>query len=129
MSHTILVIDDTLRILEITKYFLEQEGYKVITTPDPLKGLEIARAGGIDLIVLDIMMPVMNGYQVAKELQRDENTSTIPIIMLTAKAVIEHTHKTFFYGLYGYLAKPFERRVLVRKVNSILRLTKEKSEK
>ncbi|MDQ7780361.1 MAG: response regulator [Planctomycetota bacterium] len=122
-AKTVLVVDDTIRILEITRYFLEQEGYAVVTTPDPVKGLEIARLGGIDVVILDIMMPGMNGYQVAEALQGDEKTRTIPIIMLTAKAVIEHTPKTFFYGMYGVMSKPFQRATLIRKVNEILELT------
>jgi two-component system alkaline phosphatase synthesis response regulator PhoP len=124
MSHTILAIDDSKKILDIIKYFLEQEGYSVKAVADPLEGIKIAKAGGIDLILLDIMMPGMDGYSVCDALKKDETAKDIPVIMLTAKAIILHTPKDFFYGLYGFLAKPFSKQQLTKVVSEALRLTK-----
>jgi len=123
MSHTILAIDDSKKILDIIKYFLEQEGYAVKAVPDPLEGIKIAKAGGIDLILLDIMMPGMDGYTVCDTLKKDDATKDIPVVMLTAKAIILHTPKDFFYGLYGFLAKPFSKQQLTKVVSEALRLT------
>ncbi|MBI3267643.1 MAG: response regulator [Planctomycetes bacterium] len=119
MPHSILIIDDTVHILEITKHFLQQEGYEVFTASDPYKGIERAKQGGIDLIILDIMMPGLNGYQVFEILKKDSGTVSIPVIMLTARAVIENTPRPFFYGLYGVLSKPFQRWRLVQMVKDI----------
>ena len=119
MPHSILIIDDTVHILEITKHFLQQEGYEVFTASDPYKGIERAKQGGVDLIILDIMVPGLNGYQVFEILKKDPTTVSIPVIMLTARAVIENTPRPFFYGLYGVLSKPFQRWRLVQMVKDI----------
>ena len=127
MPSTILAIDDSTKILEILKYFLEQDGYLVKTCSDPAKGLELAQAGGIDLILLDIMMPGMDGYTVFDKLKKSAPTKETPVIMLTAKAIILHTPKDFFYGLYGFLAKPFSKQQLLKVVSEALKVTKTKS--
>ncbi|HLY72939.1 MAG TPA: response regulator, partial [Planctomycetota bacterium] len=93
MSHTILAIDDSKKILDIIKYFLENEGYGVKAVGDPFEGIQVAQQGGIDLILLDIMMPGMDGYTVFDNLKKDSRTREVPVIMLTAKAIILHTPK------------------------------------
>jgi len=124
MAQTILAIDDSKKILDIIKYFLEGDGYGVKIASDPLEGLKVAKAGGVDLILLDIMMPGMDGYTVCDTLKKDPATKEVPVIMLTAKAIILHTPKDFFYGLYGFLAKPFSKQQLLKVVSEALRITK-----
>jgi len=128
MAYTILAVDDTKKILDIIRYFLEQEGYVVKTAMDPVEGIRIAQQSHVDLILLDIMMPAMDGYSVCDQFKKDPKTRDIPIIMLTAKAIIMHTPKDFFYGLYGFLSKPFSRQQLVKITTDILRITKAKEE-
>lgn len=128
MAYTILAIDDTKKILDIIRYFLEQEGYIVKTASDPLEGIKIAQDEPVDLILLDIMMPGMDGYAVFDQLKKVPKTREIPVIMLTAKAIIMHTPKDFFYGLYGFLAKPFSRQQLVKMTTEVLKMTKAKEE-
>ncbi|MFN3486457.1 MAG: two-component system response regulator [Planctomycetota bacterium] len=125
MGKTILAIDDSKKILDIIKYFLEQEGYSVKAVQDPKEGLKVAREGGVDLILLDIMMPGMDGYTVFDRLKKDPATQEIPVVMLTAKAIILHTPKDFFFGLYGFLAKPFSKQQLLKVVGEALRVTRE----
>lgn len=125
MGKTILAIDDSKKILDIIKYFLEQEGYSVKAVQDPQEGLKVAREGGVDLILLDIMMPGMDGYTVFDRLKKDPATQEIPVVMLTAKAIILHTPKDFFFGLYGFLAKPFSKQQLLKVVGEALRVTRE----
>jgi CheY-like chemotaxis protein len=123
---TILVIDDIESILKITRHFLEKEGYNVETAITPYEGIRIAQEKKIDLIILDIMMPGLSGYEVFNILKKDPKTRDIPVIMLTAKAVIMNTPKTFFYGLYGFLAKPFTKSSLINIVKDTLALTQVK---
>lgn len=124
MAHTILAIDDTKRILDIIKYFLENEGYQVKAATDGESGLKMAEEGGVDLVLLDIMMPGLDGYAVCERLKKHPKTRDLPVIMLTAKAIIMHTPKDFFYGLYGFLAKPFSKDQLLKVVQDTLRITK-----
>ena len=120
---TILVVDDTVKILNIIKFFLEEEGYICKTTSSPEQGIEMAKRGGIDMMILDVMMPGLNGYQVYEILKQDAKTAGLPVIMLTARAVIENTPRPFFYGVYGVLAKPFQRWKLVQMVKDVIELT------
>ncbi|KAF0242627.1 MAG: response regulator [Planctomycetota bacterium] len=120
---TILVVDDTVKILNIIKFFLEEEGYICKTTSSPEQGIEMAKRGGIDVMILDVMMPGLNGYQVYEILKQDTKTAGLPVIMLTARAVIENTPRPFFYGVYGVLAKPFQRWKLVQMVKDVIELT------
>ena len=82
----ILVVDDEKNILELVRFNLEREGYQVITSLDGVRGLELARSENPDLIVLDVMLPEMNGLEVCRELHQDPATKKIPIIMLSARA-------------------------------------------
>src|SRR4030067_969240 len=124
MPKVVLAIDDTVRILDIIKFFLEHEGYLVKTSTSPFEGIAIAKQGGIDLIILDIMMPGMDGYKACEILKGDEKTREIPVIMLTAKAIIMNTPKDFFYGLYGFLSKPFSKKDLLSMVGNIICMTR-----
>lgn len=124
MSITVLAIDDTKSVVDVIRLFLEGSGFTVKGVTDPNEGIALAQAGGIDLILLDIIMPEMDGYQVWDLLKADERTKEIPIIMLTAQAILTHTPKDFLYGLYGYVAKPFSRDELIVVIGNALRLTK-----
>lgn len=118
MSKTILVIDDEPKIVEICKDYLTAAGFAVITANDGAKGLAAARKERPDLIVLDLMMPEMDGLDVCRELRRD---STTPIIMLTAR--VEESDKLvgLELGADDYLTKPFSPRELVARVRTVLR--------
>ena len=124
MAITVLAIDDTKSVVDVIRLFLEGSGFNVKGVTDPVEGLAIAQAGGIDLILLDIIMPGMDGYQVWDLLKADDRTKEIPVIMLTAQAILTHTPKDFLYGLYGYVAKPFSRDELIAVISNAMRLTK-----
>ncbi len=124
MADTILVIDDSQRIVDIVKYFLEREGFAVKTALKPQDGIRIAQEGDVDLILLDIMMPEMDGYAVGEALRKSATTRDIPVVMLTAESSIAHTPKGFFYGLYGFLSKPFSKDQLLNIVRDTLQLTR-----
>jgi len=118
MSKTILVVDDEPKIVEICRDYLTAAGFNVITANDGVKGLAAARREHPDLIVLDGMLPEMDGLDVTRELRRESN---IPIIMLTAR--VEESDKLvgLELGADDYLTKPFSPRELVARVRTVLR--------
>ncbi len=118
MSKTILVVDDEPKISEICRDYLTAAGFDVITAADGVKGLALARKEHPDLIVLDGMLPQMDGLDVMRELRRD---SSIPVIMLTAR--VEESDKLvgLELGADDYITKPFSPRELVARVRTVLR--------
>ncbi len=125
----ILVVDDELPILELIKYNLQKEGFSVITAPNGVKALEFARTESPDLIVLDLMLPDMSGFDICRILRNDKTTATIPIIMATART--EDRDRLFGLGLGAddYITKPFSPKVLVARIKNVLRRTIRQPEK
>jgi two-component system phosphate regulon response regulator PhoB len=121
---TILIIDDEKDLVELVRYNLvEKEGYDVISANDGPSGLEIAQRHKVDLIVLDLMMPGMDGLEVCRRLRADARTGRIPLIMLTAKATEADRIVGLELGADDYVTKPFSPRELVARVKAILRRT------
>jgi two-component system alkaline phosphatase synthesis response regulator PhoP len=118
MTKTILVIDDESQIVEICRDYLRAANFDVLTSGDGLSGLILARRHHPDLIVLDLMLPGMDGLDVCRALRREGN---IPIIILTAR--VEETDKLIGLelGADDYLTKPFSPRELVARVRTVLR--------
>ena len=96
MEYTILVIDDTKKILDIVKYFLENEGYRVLTASDPHAGLEICRTQKPHVLLLDIMMPGMDGYTVCDKLKERPDTADKPhnLALFTKNSAEKSLHPT-----------------------------------
>ncbi len=117
----ILVIDDDTAINELIKINLELCGYEVITAPDGIKGFALAKQELPDLVVLDVMMPEVDGYTVAKRIRENEETKNTPILMLTALGMIEDKVKGFDLGVDDYLVKPFEMDELRVRVRALLK--------
>ena len=117
----ILIVDDEKNIVEALKYNLEREGFRVITAHDGLKALEFARRELPDLILLDWMLPEMDGLDVCRQLKGEAKTRHIPIIMLTVRA--QETDKVLGLemGADDYVTKPFGARELVARVKVLLR--------
>jgi two-component system alkaline phosphatase synthesis response regulator PhoP/two-component system response regulator VicR len=103
----ILVVDDERHIVRLVQVNLEKAGYEVVTASDGVEALEKVPAENPDMIVLDVMMPRMNGFDVLKKLQADPATQEIPVIMLTAKAQDADIFKGWSSGVSSYLTKPF----------------------
>jgi two-component system alkaline phosphatase synthesis response regulator PhoP len=116
----ILVVDDEIYIVHILDFSLGMEGYQVITALDGEQALEKARAEHPDLIVLDIMMPKLDGYETCKVLKSDEHTKNIPVILLSAKGRNVDQKVGFEVGADDYITKPFSPRKLVERINAIL---------
>jgi two-component system, OmpR family, alkaline phosphatase synthesis response regulator PhoP len=125
---TILVIEDEIDILEVLEYNLTHEGYNVLKTLHGETGLMLARERDPDLILLDLMLPGVNGIEVCRRLKQDPITRDIPIIMLTAKNQESDVVVGLGVGADDYIAKPFKPRELLARVAAVLRRSPKKGE-
>lgn len=107
MALKIVVCDDERSIVRLIQVNLEKQGYQVVTAYDGKEGLEKIKAERPDLVVLDVMMPYMDGFEVLKNLRRDPDYQELPVIMLTAKAQDKDVFDGYHYGADMYLTKPF----------------------
>ncbi|MBI2103970.1 MAG: response regulator [Candidatus Omnitrophica bacterium] len=118
----VLMIDDEASGRKITKLLLERSGYHVLTAPGGEEGLVLAKAEHPDVILLDIMMPKMDGYETLRCLKRDPDTKIIPVLMLTAKGSDQDIAMSFKLGAVFHLDKPFETKDLLRRIEGALAL-------
>ena len=116
----VFVIDDDIAILELIKINLELSGYNVQTSSDPIKGFQMIKQENPDLIILDVMMPEVDGYSLALKIRQQDATKKIPIIMLTALGELDDKLKGFNSGVDDYLTKPFEIEELKARVLAVL---------
>lgn len=123
MNNKILVIDDDLAINELIKVNLELAGYKVIQAFDGVKGFALAKQELPCLVVLDVMMPEVDGFTVAQRIRKNPETVDVPILMLTALSQINDKVKGFDIGVDDYLVKPFEMDELLVRVRALLKRT------
>lgn len=122
-DYKILVVDDEEHIQELLKFNLESSGYKVYCCGNGTDALKFVRSEKPDLILLDVMLPGMDGYDVCKEIRRDNNISNLPIIMITAKSEELDKILGLELGADDYLTKPFSIRELLARVKAVLRRT------
>ena len=120
MASTVLVVDDEKNIVQLARLYLNKEGYQVESANDGLEALKMAKSVRPDLIILDLMMPEMDGLEVCRELRK---TSNVPIIMLTAKGDDIDRIVGLEIGADDYMTKPFNPRELVARVKAVLRRT------
>ncbi len=118
----ILLIDDSRLIAPVAKMILTKRGHEVILAQDGLAGLEAAKSERPDMILLDLIMPVMDGYKVCENLKQEDSTKEIPVIMLTSKAEPADKVKGLEMGALDYVTKPFDEGELVARVNIHVRL-------
>jgi DNA-binding response OmpR family regulator len=117
---TVLVVDDDPVILKLLEVNFEMEGFQVVRAADGAEGLERAREVRPDIVVLDVMMPRMTGYEVAKALREDVGTAHIPIIFVTARAQSSDVERGMELGVDDYVTKPFDPLELIARVNTLL---------
>ena len=116
----ILIVDDEARMRKLVRDFLERAGYDVSEAADGLEALSVFQGDTFSLVILDVMMPGMDGYSVCQEIRK---LSQVPVMMLTAKGEEENELEGFTCGADEYIAKPFSPKILVARVNAILRRT------
>lgn len=124
MPETILVVDDDIDIVELLKISLESDGFDVRTASDGNSGLRSALANVPDLVLLDVMMPHKDGFQVLHELRADEKTKAVPVILLTARGQTEDKVRGLDTGADDYITKPFDLREVTARVEAVLGRTR-----
>lgn len=118
----VLVVDDIQLNRKLQKTYLEAEGYKVVLAQDGIEALKRIEEESPDLILLDIMMPKMNGFQVCRRIKSDDRTRFIPVIMVTALNELEDKIKGIDSGADDFISKPFHKLELLARVKSLLRI-------
>jgi phosphate regulon transcriptional regulator PhoB len=126
-STRILVVDDESDLVELVTYNLVKSGFKVITAPDAEEALDSLKRGNIDLIILDRMLPGLQGTELCRIIRNTPKTASLPIIMLTAKGEEHDKIQGLETGADDYMTKPFSPRELVARVNALLRRTSGKA--
>lgn len=116
---TVLVVEDDPHTRELVRLYLERDGHQTLTADNGAAGLAIARASEPDLILLDLMLPGLNGWQVCQELRRSNND--VPVVMLTARVEEDDRLTGFDLGADDYITKPFSPREVAARVRAILR--------
>ena len=120
MDNKILIVDDERNIVELIRLYLEREGYGTICAYDGEEALKLFKEHSPEMVILDIMLPKMDGWQVCKEIRKSSDT---PIIMLTAKSDTFDKILGLELGADDYMTKPFEAKELVARVKAVLRRT------
>ncbi|WP_248930020.1 response regulator transcription factor [Paenibacillus hamazuiensis] len=115
----IIVVDDDAHIRELMKYYLQQEGFEVREAENGKEALRAVADGKVDLVILDIMMPEMDGWNLCRELRRDY--PDLPLLMVTAKGETGHKVKGFQLGADDYVVKPFDPPELVARVKAVMK--------
>lgn len=120
-SHArILIIDDDAIVIKLAGAILSSAGYEVISSTDAAVGLEMAMKQKVDLIVLDVMIPVINGFNICRLLKSQEKYKKIPIVLLTSRSQEEDRKIGFEVGADEYIAKPIDRENFLNTVNQLL---------
>ncbi|MCS7175147.1 response regulator [Pseudothermotoga sp.] len=124
MGCRVLVVDDSEVLRKIVNFNLTKEGFTVEEAKDGVEALEKIKSNKPDLIVLDIMMPHLNGFEVLKRIRSDQETSNIPVIILTAKGGEDDAKTALQYGANGFLTKPFSPLKLIEEVRRVTKCVK-----
>ena len=120
-ARTVLVVDDRATTRQILTYTLETAGYRTIEAADGFKAVELAMDRRVDLIVLDIMLPGMDGLKVLERLRGEKKTKEIPVIAVSARSQKEDILKTMEAGADAYIVKPFDKDTVLEKVGQLLK--------
>jgi CheY-like chemotaxis protein len=120
MGKTILIVEDEPKNLKLTRDLLKISGYETIEAVDGKQGVEKAKSAKPNLILMDIMMPKMDGYSACREIKADQSTKNIPVVMLTAVGYDLNKKLAKQMGADGYVTKPFSRQQLIDAISPLL---------
>jgi len=127
MSQTILIIDDDIDTIKLVGIMLERKGYRILASTTGDKGLQLAKKEHPDLVLLDVMIPDINGYEIARSLRSDPSTENTSIIMFTARSQVDDKVEGLEAGADAYITKPARPRELFAQVNSVLKRAPQRS--
>lgn len=116
----ILLVEDDKEASSVISEFLEMKGFEIKLAKDGMEGLEILDKIDPDLILLDIMMPGVNGFDVLLKIKSNPKTESIPVVMCTALTELKDVERCYHWGANGYITKPFDLKRVLTKINSIL---------
>lgn len=122
----VLVVDDDKKSRYLVSFLLEKEGFKVIIATNGLEGIEAARKQQVDLIIMDVKMPKMDGYETTKRIRRLKKYKSIPIIALTSYAMTEDKERALKAGCTGYIPKPITSETFISEIKKFLEVKDEK---
>lgn len=117
---SVLIIEDNVQNMYLERYLVEHSGYKVIEARDGFDGIKKATKFLPDLILLDIQLPLMDGYEVARQLKENENTCNIPIVVVTSYAMPIDKKKVFSLGCNGYIEKPIDSKLFISQIQQFI---------
>lgn len=117
---TILIVDDSPTEVQALTHLLERTGYRIVSASDGEDGVAIARSERPDLILMDVVMPGLNGFQATRQLSKDPQTASIPVIMVTKKDQETDRHWGMRQGAKDYIVKPFDQSELLDKIAAIV---------
>ena len=120
MTHKVLIADDEPNIVVSLEFLMKREGHQVLLARDGAQALELIRREKPDLVLLDLMMPVMSGFDVCQQVRADESLAGVKILMLTAKGRDTDVAQGLGLGADGYMTKPFSTKELAAKVRGML---------
>lgn len=120
ITKKILIVEDDPGVLRATSFILEKEGYQIITAQDGLEGLKKAREDNPDLLILDVMLPGIDGFEICHSLRSEPQTADMPILMFSAKGQESDKATGLKMGADDYITKPVDREVLIERVASWL---------
>ena len=123
----ILIVDDDSQITTLIEFILKKEGYLTVVAHSGQEGIKLISQENPDLMILDLMMPEMDGYQVCSVIKSDEQTRNLPILMLTALGSGKDFEKGLESGANWYITKPFESQHLLKRVRYLINLSKKGS--
>jgi chemosensory pili system protein ChpA (sensor histidine kinase/response regulator) len=120
MQLSALVVDDSITMRRVTQRLLERRGVKVYTARDGLDAITVLQEHAVDVILLDIEMPRMDGYQFATHVRNDPKLKAVPIIMITSRSGEKHRAKAIEIGVNDYLSKPYQESVLIAAIQALV---------
>ncbi|RYE27744.1 MAG: response regulator, partial [Sphingobacteriales bacterium] len=118
--HLIMIVDDSVTVRKVTSRLLERQGYDVVTAKDGVDAIEQLETIKPDLMLLDIEMPRMDGFEVANLVRHHEIHRDLPIIMITSRTGEKHRERAFSLGVNQYMGKPFQEETLLENIDSLL---------
>lgn len=120
MNKTVLLIEDNEQNRYLTTFLLERHGFTVMSAPDGLRGIELANSCAPDIILLDIQLPTMDGYAVARALRQTGHLNHVPIVAVTSFAMVGDREKSLMAGCNGYIEKPINPDTFVSEIEQFL---------